>query len=236
MAEIRVPAWPMPIHQTKFTIAKPHATGMLIPQMPTPFRKRHVIAKNNIITSTNANAKPSSHPRGCRCSSTISLIVSRDRFVGLLVTDKLRRITERIFRGMFVASSCSVRICDSRQIRRARARVQLAEHRVVERAVLYSNLPGSPRSFRSPKMIASAGHACAHAGTTSPSRMRRFSSRARDARGFDALHAIGAFLHHPARTHGHVRDYARVAAPASGSPLYSRKLNRRTLYGQLFEQ
>ncbi len=31
-----VPAWPMPIHQTKQVIAKPQATGMLIPQMPTP--------------------------------------------------------------------------------------------------------------------------------------------------------------------------------------------------------
>ena len=37
IAEISVPAWPMPIHQTKLTIAKPQATGMLTPQMPTPW-------------------------------------------------------------------------------------------------------------------------------------------------------------------------------------------------------
>ena len=36
MAEMNVPAWPMPIHHTKLTMAKPHATGMLTPQMPTP--------------------------------------------------------------------------------------------------------------------------------------------------------------------------------------------------------
>ena len=36
MAEISVPAWPIPIHQTKLTIAKPQATGMMMPQMPTP--------------------------------------------------------------------------------------------------------------------------------------------------------------------------------------------------------
>ena len=36
IAEISVPAWPMPIHHTKLTIAKPQATGWLIPQMPTP--------------------------------------------------------------------------------------------------------------------------------------------------------------------------------------------------------
>ena len=41
---MKVPACPMPIHQTKFVIAKPHATGMLIPQMPTPFKSSHAIA------------------------------------------------------------------------------------------------------------------------------------------------------------------------------------------------
>ena len=40
IAEMSVPAWPIPIHQTKLTIAKPHPTGMLIPQMPTPLMKR----------------------------------------------------------------------------------------------------------------------------------------------------------------------------------------------------
>ena len=40
MAEISVPAWPMPIHQTKLMMAKPQPMGMLMPQMPTPTRKR----------------------------------------------------------------------------------------------------------------------------------------------------------------------------------------------------
>ena len=40
IAEISVPAWPMPIHQTKLTMAKPQATGMLMPQMPTPVTSR----------------------------------------------------------------------------------------------------------------------------------------------------------------------------------------------------
>jgi hypothetical protein len=40
MAEIRVPAWPIPIHQTKLTMANPQPTGMLIPQTPTPTTKR----------------------------------------------------------------------------------------------------------------------------------------------------------------------------------------------------
>ena len=39
MAEISVPAWPMPIHQTKLTMSKPQPTGMLMPQMPTPLEE-----------------------------------------------------------------------------------------------------------------------------------------------------------------------------------------------------
>lgn len=39
-AEISVPAWPMPIHQTKLTMSKPQATGMLMPQIPMPLANR----------------------------------------------------------------------------------------------------------------------------------------------------------------------------------------------------
>ena len=37
MAEIRVPAWPIPIHHTKFVMSKAQPTGMLLPQMPMPW-------------------------------------------------------------------------------------------------------------------------------------------------------------------------------------------------------
>src|SRR5277367_1075294 len=40
IAEMSVPACPIPIHQTKLTIAKPQPIGMLMPQMPTPFINR----------------------------------------------------------------------------------------------------------------------------------------------------------------------------------------------------
>ena len=40
IAEISVPAWPMPIHQTKLMMANPQATGTLLPQMPTPLTTR----------------------------------------------------------------------------------------------------------------------------------------------------------------------------------------------------
>ena len=39
-AEISVPAWPMPIHQTKLMMSRPQPTGWLSPQMPTPLNSR----------------------------------------------------------------------------------------------------------------------------------------------------------------------------------------------------
>ena len=44
IAEISVPAWPIPIHHTKLMMANPHAPGMVTPQMPTPFRNSQVSA------------------------------------------------------------------------------------------------------------------------------------------------------------------------------------------------
>ena len=76
IAEISVPAWPIPIHQTKLTIAKPQATGTLIPQMPTPTTSSQVTAKFSSITSANAIANPTHHARGVRRVSTIELIRS----------------------------------------------------------------------------------------------------------------------------------------------------------------
>ena len=36
IAEINVPAWPIPTHQTKLIIAHPQKTGLLIPHTPVP--------------------------------------------------------------------------------------------------------------------------------------------------------------------------------------------------------
>jgi len=40
IAEMSVPAWPMPIHHTKLMIAHPHITGCCNPQTPTPVDMR----------------------------------------------------------------------------------------------------------------------------------------------------------------------------------------------------
>ena len=39
-AEISVPAWPMPTHHTKLTMAQPQNTGFVRPQTPGPFHTR----------------------------------------------------------------------------------------------------------------------------------------------------------------------------------------------------
>ncbi len=75
MAEISVPAWPMPIHQTKLTMANPQPTGSLTPQMPTPLANSQVTAVRNIIMIMNEMPKPMYHQRGVRRSTT-SLILS----------------------------------------------------------------------------------------------------------------------------------------------------------------
>ena len=76
MAEISVPAWPMPIHQTKFTIAKPHATGMLIPQIPTPRTKSQETAVNKTIVPTNPASAVATQAFGVWRVRTMPLILS----------------------------------------------------------------------------------------------------------------------------------------------------------------
>src|ERR1700691_1889859 len=62
MAEINVPACPIPIHHTKLMIAKPQPMGMVTPQMPTPFTNRKAMAYNIIMVSKKATPKPRNHP------------------------------------------------------------------------------------------------------------------------------------------------------------------------------
>ena len=68
IALMNVPAWPMPIHQTKFVIAKPQPTGMLMPQTPTPRISSHAIETVSSMTSASVTptAASQSGPTGRR--------------------------------------------------------------------------------------------------------------------------------------------------------------------------
>ncbi len=76
MAEISVPAWPIPIHHTKFVIAKPHPTGILMPQMPTPFASNSTSDHKNSSSSENPPAKHATQNTGVRRVSTTEAIWS----------------------------------------------------------------------------------------------------------------------------------------------------------------
>src|ERR1035437_7532595 len=76
MAEISVPAWPMPIHQTKLMMAKPHATGCVMAQMPTPLRKSQVRATSNIVASAPPTPNRANQPSGVSGVSTMREIFS----------------------------------------------------------------------------------------------------------------------------------------------------------------
>src|ERR1700723_333569 len=76
MAEISVPAWPIPIHQTKLTIAKPQPIGRLIPQIPTPLMISQARATVSIITIVKVRAKPATQPREVGRVRTMALILS----------------------------------------------------------------------------------------------------------------------------------------------------------------
>src|ERR1700737_191773 len=41
IAEINVPAWPIPIQKTKFVMSQAQPTGTLLPHTPTPVKSRY---------------------------------------------------------------------------------------------------------------------------------------------------------------------------------------------------
>ena len=94
IAEMSVPAWPIPIHQTKLTMAKPHATGTLMPQMPTPLMNSHVTAIRKIVRTPRAIAEADqpAHRRAARQDDRADLVGDRPEGV-------TRRDDRRIGRG-----------------------------------------------------------------------------------------------------------------------------------------
>src|ERR1700739_2446926 len=76
MAEISVPAWPIPIHQTKLMMENPQATGWVMAQMPTPFRNSHVTATSSTVAPPPAMPKNASQPSGVCGVSTMPEIFS----------------------------------------------------------------------------------------------------------------------------------------------------------------
>src|SRR5215216_3862665 len=70
IAEISVPACPIPIQKTKFVISHAHPTGMLFPHVPTPVEIRYPIQKRPKVAILAVTAKHTHHQRGAGCSAT----------------------------------------------------------------------------------------------------------------------------------------------------------------------
>src|SRR5437764_9024770 len=73
MALMSVPAWPMPIQNTKLVMSNAHATGMLLPHTPTPVEMRYVAAITPPHKSDDVMRNAGHHQYGCGFS-VISLI------------------------------------------------------------------------------------------------------------------------------------------------------------------
>ena len=66
MAEISVPAWPIPIQKTKFTMGQPHITRLVFPQTPTPVEMRWNSPPPTPIRAISEEGRNSNHQRsGC---------------------------------------------------------------------------------------------------------------------------------------------------------------------------
>ena len=70
-----VPAWPMPIQNTKLVMSNAHATGMFEPHTPTPVEIRYVAASTPPHSSDDVMRNAGHHQPGCGFS-VISLICS----------------------------------------------------------------------------------------------------------------------------------------------------------------
>src|SRR5688572_27913290 len=70
IAEISVPAWPIPIQNTKLVISHAQATGIINPHTPTPVEIRYVTHTAPISMMKKLGMKASHHQRGVLPSAT----------------------------------------------------------------------------------------------------------------------------------------------------------------------
>ena len=68
MAEMSVPAWPIPIHHTKFTISQPQNTGGRKPQTPTPVDTSQSRPTARKVAMKAEMTKKTHHQRGAGSS------------------------------------------------------------------------------------------------------------------------------------------------------------------------
>src|SRR6266487_3295873 len=70
IAEMSVPACPIPIQKTKFVMSQAHPTGMLFPQVPTPVEIWYPRQNRPKVATLPVIVKATHHQRGAGCSTT----------------------------------------------------------------------------------------------------------------------------------------------------------------------
>ena len=74
MAEINVPAWPIPTQKTKLTIAKPQPTGLFNPHTPTPSQIKYPMSENSNAAKDIDPTNPINHHLGALVSAGLDII------------------------------------------------------------------------------------------------------------------------------------------------------------------
>ena len=69
IAEMSVPAWPMPIQKTKFVMSNAHPTSLLRPHTPMPVAKRYAAIPTPMANAVAATAVQAHQPMRGNVSS-----------------------------------------------------------------------------------------------------------------------------------------------------------------------
>ena len=158
-----VPAWPMPIHQTKLMMPKAQATGMLLPHTPDALEQRlvrQVSREQEPGQGEQAEQEqPASSRRGLLHTGLSRLSVSW-RVVGAPHQDRggLQRDrsgVDGLGDGAHASSGLGLRM--PHQVGGARAGAELVEQVVAAGVPVAASSPADAGSFRLPKTMASAG-------------------------------------------------------------------------------
>src|SRR6266702_8468478 len=70
IADMSVPACPIPIQKTKLVMSQAHPSGMLFPQVPTPVEIWYPRQKSPKVAALAVIVKATHHQRGAGCSMT----------------------------------------------------------------------------------------------------------------------------------------------------------------------
>ncbi len=139
MAEISVPACPIPIHHTKLTMANPQPMGMVTPQMPDSFDKQVGDGEQQHHQEQKGHPKTDEPPVGSRTSQHDRADLVRDRAQGVagfddrgaLVFDwvchDLAALRVRVFRHF----QFRIWVANVGQVCGARPSVQVAQQAIV---------------------------------------------------------------------------------------------------------